>query len=139
MTRRQQITAAIHAEFNRRLVEGQAAVDARRLDRDAVNRTLAKWWDMMCWANGHTPVGRIDFSGWADAARVAARKCAARLERAAGVSHPLPAPAAQPVSVSWDPHSIEHARALRTASIELHALAVVNRVLRADPHNAQAA
>ncbi len=132
MTRRQQIKAAIHAEFNRRLSEGQAAVDARRMDRDAVNRNLAKWWDMMCWANGQTPVGRIDFSGWADAAHIAARKCVARLESAAGVSRPLPAPAAQPAGLSWDPHSIEHAHALRTASIEMQALAAINRALRAN-------
>lgn len=126
---RQQITRAICAEFNRRLAEGQAAVDTRRINRDAVNRNLAKWWDIMCWANGNMPVGRMDLSGWADAAHVAAHKCAARLERAAGELSPLPAPAAQPDN-AWDTNSIDHANTLRAASIQLRSLATINLALR---------
>jgi hypothetical protein len=125
---RHQITAAIRAEFDRRLAEGQAGVDAHRMDRDAVNRNLAKWRDMLLWANGETPIGKIDFSGWADAAHSAARKCAARLERAAGGLSILPPPAAHTV---WNTNSIDHAHALRAAAIKLRALDTTNRALRA--------
>jgi hypothetical protein len=128
MVTRHQITAAIRAEFDRRLAQGQAGVDARRMDRDAVNRNLAKWRDMLLWASGQTPIGKIDFSGWADAAHSAARKCAARLERAAGGSSTPPPPAAHPI---WNANSIDHAHALRAAAIELRALDHTNRALRA--------
>lgn len=119
---------AIRAEFERRLADGQAGVDARRMDRDAVNRNLAIWRDMLRWATGDVPLGKIDHSGWATAAHTAARKCAARLERAAGGSSTLPPPAAQNI---WNTHSIDHARALRAAAIELHSLDTTNRALRA--------
>lgn len=129
MTRREAINFAICAEFERRVAEGQAGVDARRMDRDAVNRNLGKWRDMARWARGDVPFGKIDHSGWAEAALTAARKCAARLERAAGGnSSTLPPPAAQ---THWNVHDIAHARALRAAGIELHALASTNRAIRA--------
>lgn len=130
MTPRQHITRAICAEFDRRLAEGQAGVDARRMDRDVVNRNLAKWRDMALWAKGQTPIGKIDLSGWADAARTAAHKCAARLERAAGDLSSTPTPAAQPDM--WNSNSIAHAHALRAASIQLRALDTTNRALRAN-------
>lgn len=136
MTRRQAITAAIRAEFERRLADGQAGVDARRMDRDAVNHNLGKWRDMVRWATGDVPLGKIDHSGWATAAHAAARKCAARLERAAGGSSTLPPPAAQNI---WNPHSIDHARALRAAAIELRAIDATNRALRANTEERKAA
>ena len=125
------IQIAIRAEFERRRREGQAGVDAGRMNRDAVNRNLALWRDIVMWSQGQVPLGKIDFSGWAAAALTAAHKCAARLSAQQGQLPPSsPAPAAQPDSEGWNTGAVEHARALRAASIKLHSLGQINIALR---------
>lgn len=125
------IALAIRAEFERRRAQGQAGVDARRMDRDVVNRNLALWRDMAMWTDGQVPVGKIDFSGWAAAAMTAAHKTAARLQNAQqGSSPPLSAPAAQPDSGRWNTESIDHANALRAASIKFTSYATASAALR---------
>jgi hypothetical protein len=125
------IALAIRAEFDRRRQQGQAGVDARRMDRDVVNRNLALWRDMVMWTDGQVPIGKTDFSGWAAAAMTAAHKTAARLDRAAGSSPPLPA--AQPDSQGWNTESIDHARTLRAASIKFASYATATAALRGLP------
>jgi hypothetical protein len=125
------IPLAIRAEFLRRRAQGQAGVDARRMDRDIVNRNLAIWRDMVMWTDGQVPVGKIDFSGWAAAAMTAAHKTAARLQNAQQGSTPTsPTPAAQPDSTRWNTESIDHARTLRAASIKFTSYATATAALR---------
>lgn len=133
------IAAAIRAEFNRRRREGQAAVDAGRMARDAANRNLALWRDMVMWSQGEVPAGLINFSGWAAAAMTAAHKCAARLSARQGHHPRTPDPAAQPDSDTWCTESVAHAHALRAASIRLDTLARLNADLRSQAEAERAA
>ena len=129
------IALAIRAEFERRRRQGQVGVDAGRMNRDAVNRNLFIWRDMVMWAGGDVPVGTIDFSGWATAAMTAAHKTAARLQTAQQASKPLapsaPRGAALACADGWNTETITHANTLRAAAIKLHSLSVVNAALRA--------
>lgn len=118
------IPLAIRAEFERRRHQGQAGVNAGRMNRDVVNRNLAIWRDMVMWSDGDVPVGKIDFSGWAAAAMTAAHKTAARLNRAAD---------ARARSDRWNTESIDHANALRAASIKFTSYATATAALHYVP------
>lgn len=139
------IPLAIRAEFDRRLAQGQSGVDARRMDRDVVNRNLALWRDMTMWTDGLVPVGAIDFPRWAAAAMNAAHKTAQRLSADASASaaphaqhpsHPpalsVPKGAAPTRSDCWKTESTAHARALKSAAVKFESYATATAALRGE-------